>query len=402
MKTWVLLAALCLSAPFARGQEEETRWVVRAEHVYTAVGAPIEGGHVSVDDGRIRSVGSGGGGGGDVLEVFAVTPGLIDLGARIDLGDRSVEASKEVQPALSIVHSLDLFDERWGREARSGVTAVLAAPADFDVIGGLAAVLKTAGPPTLAARLVREGAVLRGSMGTQPSYRNHPAFGSASDFYSRRPTTRMGVEWEFRKHFYDTIAARKDGSRAFPGSDVLERVLRGELPLVIQANVTQDIRTAIFLKEEFGIPRLCVDSAAEVWKEPELVRRSGVSVILPPLVFEGRVGPDGGFHAWDSAAELDQAGVLFALSGYGARDIESRLALQPGLAMRGGLSFEAALAAVTINPARIAGVEDRLGSLQEGKDADLVLWNGPPFQPTSRVVGVISSGRLILDPRSES
>jgi imidazolonepropionase-like amidohydrolase len=212
----------------------------------------------------------------------------------------------------------------------------------------------------------------------------------------------MGVEWEFRKHFYDTLAARRDAAKAFPGSDVLDRVLKGELTLVIQANVTQDIRTAIYLKEEFAIPTLVVDSAAEVWKEPELVKRSGIAVILPPLDFSGRVGVDGGFHAWDSAAELQEMGVLFALSGHGARRPEERLAFQPGLAMRGGLSFDAALAAVTINPARIAGVADRIGSLEAGKDADLVLWSGVPFQPTSRVVGVLLGGRLVLDPRTNS
>ena len=74
--------------------------------------------------------------------------------------------------------------------------------------------------------------------------------------------------------------------------------------------------------------------------------------------------------------------------------------MQAGYAMRGGLSFEAALAAVTIQPARMIGVEDRVGSLEVGKDADLVLWNGPPFEPSSRVVGVLLEGELVVDPRA--
>jgi imidazolonepropionase-like amidohydrolase len=70
--------------------------------------------------------------------------------------------------------------------------------------------------------------------------------------------------------------------------------------------------------------------------------------------------------------------------------------------MRGGLAFDAALAAVTINPARIAGIDKRVGSLEAGKDADLVLWSGPPFEPTSAVIGVLVDGRLVLDPRTQN
>ena len=70
--------------------------------------------------------------------------------------------------------------------------------------------------------------------------------------------------------------------------------------------------------------------------------------------------------------------------------------------MRGGLSFDAALEAVTIVPARLAGVDDRIGSLEVGKDADLVLWSGPPFEPSSRIVGVLLDGRLVVDPRDKN
>ena len=73
--------------------------------------------------------------------------------------------------------------------------------------------------------------------------------------------------------------------------------------------------------------------------------------------------------------------------------------LARGFAMRGGLPFEAALEAVTINPARMIGIDDRVGSIEVGKDADLLLWNGKPFEATSRVIGVLLDGELVLDPR---
>jgi len=275
-------------------------------------------------------------------------------------------------------------------------------PLDENVIGGLGSVVKTGGSPSLRERALRESAVLRGSMGTQPSQRNHPAFGRP-DVFSRRPTTRMGVEWEWRKALYDAAAAGGDKARAFPGSAELQAALRGEIPLSIQAWATQDIRTAVFLVEEcqregLGSPRLIVDAAAEAWREPELLVRSKAWVVLPPFPAEGRTA-DNAFMSMDVAKVLREKGIPFALSSHGAAAQEQRLAMQAGYAMRGGLAFEDALAAVTLSPARMLGVDDRVGSLDVGKDADIVLWSGEPFQPTSRVVGVLLDGVLVVDPR---
>jgi imidazolonepropionase-like amidohydrolase len=240
-------------------------------------------------------------------------------------------------------------------------------------------------------------------MGTQPSEGNHPAFGRPTDFYSRRPTTRMGVEWEWRKAMYDAAASRADKARAYPGSDQVLHALDGNLPLFIQTWSTQDIRTAVFLKEEIeheklGTPRMILDAAAEAWKEPQLIVRSKAMVVLPPLPMQGRTG-EGAFMAWDTAKLLHDLGVPIALSAHGAAAAETNLGRQAGMAMRGGLPFDAALAAVTIEPARMIGIDSRVGSISVGKDADLVLWSGVPFELTSRVVGVLIDGHLVLDPR---
>ena len=271
------------------------------------------------------------------------------------------------------------------------------------MIGGLGVVVKTAGPTGIKARTVKADAVLRGAIGMQPSFRNHPAFGRPDDFYSRRPTTRMGVEWELRKAFYDAAASTEDESRAYRGSDQILAVLEGERPLMIQAWTTQDIRTAIYFKEEMeaeglGQPRLILDAAAEAWKEPEMLARSGAAVVLPPYPLNGRTG-DNSFMSLECAKSVHDLGLPLALSAHGTDDHAARLDRQAGLAMRGGLPFEAALEAVTIAPARMVGVDDRVGSIESGKDADLVLWSGKPFELTSRVIGVVVDGRLVLDPR---
>jgi imidazolonepropionase-like amidohydrolase len=400
--TGSLLACLPALLLASRGDDE---WTIRAATVYPVSGKPIENGVVHVEGGKITAVGKGGGG-GEVLECAAVTPGLVDLRVRIDTGSLSVEQSSEAPARMRVADALDLFSYQWQRELRSGVTTALAVPADFDVIGGLGLVLKTGGPPELAARLVRPDAVLRGAIGTQPSVGNNiPRFQEPANFYFRRPTTRMGVEWVFRKAFYDTLQGQGDDDPALAADhEVLRRVLRGELPLSIQAKATQDVRTAIYLKEEFKIPHVILDFSIEAWREPELLKRSGVAVVLPHFPPDG-LHPDGFvndsyFLPLEAAKMLHDWGVPFALSGHGERDVGARLSDQAALAQRGGLAFEDALAAVTLVPARLVGVEQRVGSLEVGKDADLVLWSGQPLQPTSRVVGVVLQGKLVLDPRA--
>ena len=405
---WMIGALVCFAASaHARAQSEGERkaWTVHAEKVYTSTGRTIDKGAVTVNNGKISAVTPAHieGNSSTELRVYAVTAGLIDASARIGVSMDAVEQEREVTPEMRVAHAIDLFSPVWERQVESGVTTVLVNPPDRNVVGGLGVVLKTAGGDSVAARAVKPDAVLRGAMGSEPSQSNHPAFGRPTDFYSRRPTTRMGVEWEWRKAFFDTAQSKQDATKKFPGVERLEDVLAGKIPLCIQAWTTQDIRTAVFLKEEieregFGKPRLFLDAAAEAWKEPQLLVRSKTPVVLPPFPPSGRSG-DGAFMAWNVAQLLHEQGIVVALSAHGNTALDNNLAMQAGYAMRGGLGFEAALAAVTLHPARLLGVEDRVGSLEVGKDADLALWNGEPFEPTSRVVGVIVDGVLRVDPR---
>jgi len=401
-RAFALLASLAVVGVPAAAQDG----TVRAATVYTAAGDAIENGHVSWSGGSISSVGPGGGG-GDALEVAAVTPGLVDLSSRITTSHYSVEQSSEAPAEMSVLEGVDLFSFRWRRELQSGVTTTLASPEDYDVIGGLGSVIKTGGEPTLEARVLRADAFLRASMGSQPSSGNFPPRGFPPiTFYARRPTTRMGVEWVLRKSYYDALGAQArnevpEDPHLRSRYEVLRRTVAGDLPVLCQAWATQDIRTAVYAKEEFGIQRMVLDAAAEAWMEPDLLVRSGAGVILPPFSFEGRMD-ENAFLAWNTAALLHEKGVQIALSGHGSRDPGGRLARQPGYAMRGGLPFDAALEAVTITPARMVGVDDRVGSLEVGKDADLVLWNGRPFELTSKIVGVVLNGELVYDARDDA
>jgi imidazolonepropionase-like amidohydrolase len=390
------MASSAQNAAASAPQETKRSWTIRAERIHTVSGQVIEGGLVRIENGRIAAIVPGGKGGD--FSVYAITPGLIDLSPEITLGIQAVEEDREVTPEMRLVDALNLFSTRFGRELNSGVTTVLLSQPDRNVIGGLAAVVKTGGPETLEARLVKADALMAGVFGSSPSSGNSPAFFRPAGLFNRRPTTRMGVEWEARKALYDALYALEDGVE-LPGSVQLQAVLKGEMSLLLQASATQDIRTALYLKEEFGIPKLIVSAAAEAWKEPEILQRSGAAVVLPPFTWNGTTTVDRGFMAWNTAHQLEQLGITFALSGRGSADPDARLALQPAFAVRAGVNPDLALKAATLIPAQLLGIQDRVGSLEVGRDADLALWNGEPTRFTSTVVGVLLNGALVKDPR---
>ena len=320
---------------------------------------------------------------------------MVDASARLNSGTSSVEQSSEVTPLVSAEYGLDLYSPGWGRLARTGVTSAFITPLNQNCIGGMGTVVKTAGDRTLKARTVEGAPMLCGAIGSQPSQRNSSAFGRPTSFFNRRPTTRMGVEWEWRKSFFEAAQSKAPDD----AQKVLLDALAGKVGVFVQAWATQDIRTAVFLKEEmaregFGEMRLVIDAGAEAWREPAMLVRTNTAVILPPVPAQGRT-TDGALMSVECARVLRDNGISFALSGHGG----SRLDIQAGLAMRGGLTREQALRAVTLTPAQLLGVDGRVGSVEAGKDADLILWNGEPFEATTRPVGVLVSGHLALDPR---
>lgn len=397
---------LLLTAALAAPIEDSARdsWSLHAERVYTGAGEVLKNALIVVEDGKIQSIRPGRSAPEGAVSVAAVTAGMIDLSVRVNGGLRGVEQAREIQPHLSVAPAIDLFDPAWARLASSGITTALVSPQDSNVIGGHAVALRTAGPADLAAReLTLPRPILRGAIGTQPSSGNRPAFGRPTDFYNRRPTTRMGVEWEWRKAFFDAVIAAGDPAREFAGAEELRSALRGERLVMIQAWATQDIRTAVYLKEElaregFGELHLVIDAAAEAWREPDFLTRTGTSIVLPPFPANGRAS-DGAFMAWQQSVALADAGVHVCLSSHGATPASARLDRQAGFAIRAGMTFDQALAAVTTNPAAVLGLSERVGTVEVGKDADLCMWSGKPFQATSRVVGVLVQGELASDPR---
>lgn len=399
-----LLGAALAIVPAAIAQERTL--VLRGAEVHPVSRPVIPSGIVVIGGGKILAVG------GPDLTVpegarvidckgLVVTPGLIDAATTLGVGDTDEnEQAEEVTPNLHVLDAVDPTDPAFERARRAGVTAVQVNPGNRNVIGGLGAVLKTKGD-TVPDMLVKDETCLKVAMGSEPSAGNMPIRGGAPvSIYFRRPTTRMGVVWMVRKAFYDAKAYQE--RKTVPGDDgppppdprmeVLVRALEGKLSVRTLARAEQDIRTALRLAEEFGYSTV-LEEATEAYKVADEVARAKARLVYGAPSVLGNRG-DGAEARLHTLSLLAEKGVRFAIAtGYevGALD----LAHEAMFAVRAGLPVEHALEAVTRVPAEILGVDDRLGTLEPGKDADLVLWSGPLFHPTTFAKTVYINGEEV-------
>lgn len=361
-----------------------------------------------------------------------VTHGEADLAVGANPAGSTAEQSSEVTPQLRVLDSINLLSNDFERLMRGGVTTVWVSPDSASVIGMRGAIVKTAG--ALKTRVVREADAVKASMGgdsfRRGAYNIRPIAGMVS-FMTRRPTTRMGVAWVFRKAFYDAMLEDRGGemhgadtppSEALP---TLVGLLRGEIPLRIQARKQHDILTALRLAEEFGLGVTGHESPAVAdWRKSGKTSRSGDVPAYPliieeateayrclpelkaagvPLIYGPIFDEPEGFRSWtgeaneprlNTAQQLRDAGIKFALTANDLRD-EEGLVRQAMSAVRYGLSKEEALKAVTSVPAELMGLGGKVGTLAPGAAADLVVWSGEPFEGASRAMLVMIDGQVV-------
>ncbi|HEV2765405.1 MAG TPA: amidohydrolase family protein, partial [Pyrinomonadaceae bacterium] len=180
--------------------------------------------------------------------------------------------------------------------------------------------------------------------------------------------------------------------------EVLARVLRGELPLLVNVHRAHNIVSVLRLAKEFNI-KVVLDGAAESYLVAEQIKAANVPVVVHPTMY--RAAGEAENLSMETAATLRRMGVRVALqSCFEGYVPKTRVVLfEAGLAASNGLGFEGALAAVTIDAARLLGVERRVGSLEAGKDADLALFDGDPFEYATHVTAVIINGRVVSETR---
>jgi len=392
---------------------------VRAGTLHTMAGAAIEDGVVIVRDGRIVAVGPAATtsipDGIAVVEAAVVTPGLIDARSTVGLtgilniphDQDQLERSQAIQPELRAVDAYNPHEPlvEWLRSF--GVTTVHTGHAPGELLSGQTIIVRTIGN-TVEAALIRETAAIAATIGPAGHRREGSPGTRGKGMAMLRQELIRAAEYRHRQDRGDRpdeAEADDDGNNdrsARRGRDLrlesLVRVLEGELPLVVTANRAQDIATALRLAKEFKI-RIWLDGAAESYLLIDEIVEAGVPVIIHPSMM--RAYGDYANMSFETAAKLVDAGVLVAMqSGFEGYVPKVRVVLfEAAIAAANGLGMERALATITSDAARLLGIDDIVGTLEVGKEGDLALYDGDPFEYTTRCVGTIIGGTPVSDGR---
>jgi imidazolonepropionase-like amidohydrolase len=390
----VMLSFLCLAVLQFSSTTASAQIAVKGETVITMAGDPISNGVVLINNGKIESVGTASAvkipAGYRVINAKVVTPGLIDAHSVIGLNgylnqphdQMALDTSSPVQPELRAIDAYNAEEKliEWVRSF--GVTTIHTGHQPSALISGQTMIAKTVGKDVDEATLVPTAMIAvtlgRDSLAGQ----------------GKSPGTRAKEAAMLRA---ELIKALENSKKSDPPKDlkseIMVRVIKREIPLLITANKAQDIMTALRIAKEFNI-RLVLDGVSEAETVMDEIKASGFPVIIHPTM--ARPGGDEESLSMETASKLKAAGVLTALqSGYESYVPKTRVVLfEAGMAAANGLSQRDALALITIDAARILGLESRIGSLEVGKDADVAMYDGDPFEWTTHCIGTIVNGKV--------
>jgi imidazolonepropionase-like amidohydrolase len=397
-----LFAALVLFLFIGSGHAQEPL-VMKAGMVYVGNGSVLKDVFVLVEDSKITYVGKkySGKPDTDILDLSdkIITPGFIAGNAHMDVVKHTNEEGKEVTPQINLLYAINPraadFDKAW----RGGVTAVYLAPGNLNVFGGTGTVLKTKGS-TPQDMVVKNHVHLKTVLGREPGQGNNSPRGFGPMLLrNRRPQNRMGVVFIIRYTLNEI--QNKNGipdSALSPDELLFRRVLQGSLPLRIRALSYMDIKTAFRLMEEFGF-RWVLEGGVDAYRYLEELEKNDIPVIYGPVYrHKGRedFNRNDDRYLARTPVLLGERGIRFAFQNNGKSPI-SALRDEAIHAVELGLSKQRALTALTLDAARILGVEDRLGTVAAGKDADLLVFDRDPFEPSSILSKVLLDG-IVYDP----
>jgi len=387
--------------------------------IWTAVGDPIAGGTLLVEDGKMIAFGSDvDTTGAEIVDCVGkyLLPGFIDVHVHTGVwgeGARDDHDANEVSEAITpYVRMLDaIYPEDIGFEdaRRGGVTTLGITHGSANAIGGQVAVVKASG-------LLADDMVIREPAGVKMALGENPK--RVGESLSRAPRTRMGTAYLARKAFFDAIEYRKDWDHynalqaiedAKPegdrkpvrepkrdlGSETLLRVLDGEIPVRNHAHRMDDIRTAIRLSEEFGY-RLVIEHATEGWRIPDEIVSRGIPVAIGPL-YTAASKREVNRRTAAAVGIMVEAGATVAIMTDSPVNTVDTLRDLVIIAIREGLAEDRALETVTTNSAGILEVDDRVGSLEPGKDADFLVFDGDPWDGRNKVQATYIDGEKVFE-----
>jgi imidazolonepropionase-like amidohydrolase len=370
---------------------------VKGETVWTMAGEPITNGVVLINNGKIEKVGTA----AQVqipasyrtMSAKVVTPGLIDAHTVIGLNgylnqphdQMALDGGATVQPELRATDAYNAQERlvQWVREF--GVTTIHTGHQPSALISGQTMIAKTWGNNVDEATIVPT-AMVAVTLGSD-----------ANAGAGKSPGTRGKQAAMLRA---ELIKAQENAAKKEPPKDlkseIMMRVVKGEVRLLITANKDQDIMTALRLAKEFNL-KIVLDGVSEAQLVMNEIKASGFPVIIHATM--ARVGGDTESLSMETASKLKAAGIPVALqSGYEGYVPKTRVVLfEAAMAAANGLSRSDALALITIDAAKILGLDSRIGSIALGKDADIAMYDGDPFEFTSHCTGTIINGRVVSE-----
>lgn len=370
---------------------------VKGETVWTMNGDPITNGVVLISAGKITAVGKATEvpipTGYRVMTAKIVTPGLIDAHTVIGLNgylnqphdQMALDGGATIQPELRATDAYNAEEKlvEWVRQF--GVTTIHTGHQPSALISGQTMVAKTWGKNVDEATIVPT-AMIAVTLGN-----------AANAGAGRSPGTRAKQVAMLRA---ELIKAQENAAKADKPKDqrsaIMLRVINREIPLLVTAEAAQDIMTAIRIAKEFNI-KIVLDGVADGHLLTNEIKESGFPVIVHATM--ARPGGDRTNLSLENASRLRVAGIPVALqSGYESYVPKTRVVLfEAAMAAANGLSRTDALATITIDAAKILGLEKRIGSIEVEKDADLALYDGDPFEWTSHCTGTIINGRIVSE-----
>ena len=398
------LAGLLLTASSAVAQV-----AVRGKILHTQAGMPIEDGMVLIQDGKISAIGKAADlrvpENFDVLEAAVVTPGLIDAHATVgfsgilnyDHDQDQLERSAPIQPELRAIDAYNPKDPlvEWVRNF--GITTMHTGHAPGELISGQTLIVKTVGD-TVEEALLRDGVAVAATLTGDARKSGAASPGTRGKMVAMLRSELIRAQEYLRNLQKAEQTSEGDQKPDTPPRDLrlesLVRVLKGEVPLLVTADRSQDINSALRLAREFQI-KLWLDSGAEAYLLLGEIQQAGVPVIVHPTM--ARAMGDRENLTFENAGKLSAAGIPISLqSGYEPYVPKTRVVLfEAAVAAAHGLPKDRALAAITSDAAALLGIADRVGSLEVGKDGDLALFDGDPFEYTTHCVVVVINGQVV-------
>ncbi|HOA55041.1 MAG TPA: amidohydrolase, partial [Clostridiales bacterium] len=333
-----------------------------------------------------------------------VLPGFVDAHCHVGMwedsvgfeGDDGNETSDPVMPHLRAIDAIYHADRAFVEARENGVTTVVTGPGSANVIGGQFAALKTYGR-RVEDMMIKEPVAMKVAFGENPKTAYHDK--------RQAPMTRMATaallrenlikaaEYKELKEEYEADKENCDKPDYDMKMEALLKVLKGEIPLKAHAHRADDILTAIRIAKEFGLA-ITIEHCTEGYLITDILREENVSVITGPFLTD-RSKIELRNQSAKAPGILSKAGIKTAIMTDHPCTPVQYLSLCAAVAVKEGMDETEALRAITINAAEIAGIDDRVGSLEVGKDADIIIIDGHPLELRSRVLYTIINGQVV-------